>query len=75
MRALKDLTIVLALACASFAFVAAGLRLLPQSDPANDLLDAGFRIFDPEGYEVERFDGASYLTTEPQAQDVSDRVA
>lgn len=30
--------------------------LLPRPQSANDLLDAGFTIIDPEGFEVDRFE-------------------
>lgn len=44
--------------------VAATARLSANwSMSCNDALSAGFRIYDPEGYEVERFDGDDYWTT------------
>lgn len=40
----------------------------PTEQSANDLLKAGFTIVDPEGYEVEKFDGAEidYWTKKPK---------
>jgi hypothetical protein len=32
----------------------------------NQALSAGFRIYDPDGFEVERFDDDDYWTTEPK---------
>jgi hypothetical protein len=37
-----------------------------RSMSVNEALQAGFRIYDPEGYEVERFDGDDYWTTTPK---------
>lgn len=37
-----------------------------RSMSCNDALRAGFRIYDPEGFEVESFDGDDYWTTTPK---------
>jgi hypothetical protein len=38
-------------------------KLADEPMTCNTALQAGFRIYDPEGYEVERFDGPDYWTT------------
>lgn len=57
--------ILVGLLCA--ACFAAGLIVADvETQSANEALRAGFRIFDSEGYEVERFDGWDYWTTTPK---------
>ncbi len=66
MTRLTDLLIVISL-CLSSAIAGASLRRVFEPMSCNAAMSAGFRIYDAEGFEVERFDEVGdYWTTTPK---------
>lgn len=84
MRKPFDWLALAAIVAAHFAALATAIALaMPRNSDgptANDLILDGFKILDPDGFEIERFDtdgrgGWDYWTTEPKTHEqIGDRT-